>query len=98
MVSKPVAMNDDISLLMDFLERNGPEVRGHGLTGLDAEQIAMIERFIDGRCDDAERRELSEFLQRHPAWIRWIADRVQMSRELDEPSANQASTDTQLSA
>jgi len=91
-------MKDEISLLLEFLGRCEPEVRGHGLTELSAERMALIERFIDGQCNDVERRELSEFLQLHPAWIRWIADRVQMSRELDEPSANQASTDTQLSA
>jgi hypothetical protein len=77
-------MNDDISPLWEFLERFGPEVCGHALTGLEAEQIAMIERFIAGRCDDHERRELSEFLQVHPAWIRWIADRVKLARELAE--------------
>lgn len=80
-------MNDDISPLLEFLERCGPEVQGHGLTGLEAEQVAMIERFIAGRCDDAERRELSAFLQLHPAWIRWIADRVKLAREMSDESA-----------
>ena len=74
-------MNDDFSLLLDFLDRSGPEVCGHALIGLKVEQTAMIERFIDGKSDDAERRELSAFLQRHPAWIRWIADRVKLARD-----------------
>jgi len=79
-------MSDDISLLIEFLERSGPEVSGRGLIGLRVEQTAMIERFINGRCDDAERRELSRFLQMHPAWIRWIAERIKTGRDLDDAS------------
>jgi hypothetical protein len=91
-------MNNEISALWDFLERCGPEVYGRSLNGLQAEQIAMIERFIAGKCDDHERRELSEFLQLHPAWIRWIADRVKMSRELAENPAASGPDDERLSA
>ena len=75
-------MNDDISLVLDFLERSGPEVSGRGLAGLRDEQSAMIERFIEGHCDATERRELSAFLQLNPIWIRWIADRVKMARDI----------------
>ena len=88
-------MNDDISPLLEFIERCGPEVQGRGLNGLEAEQVAMIERFIAGRCDDIERRELSEFLQLHPAWIRWIADRVKLARELaDHPGAQRSDSES----
>ena len=83
-------MNDDISLLLEFLERSGPEVCGHGLIGLQIEQSALIERFIEGRCDDHERSELSRFLQLHPAWIRWIANRVKMARETGPTSPAQS--------
>ena len=82
-------MNDDISALFEFLERSGPEVCGHGLIGLQIEQSALIERFIEGRCDDRERGELSRFLQLHPAWIRWVADRVKMAREIELTSPAQ---------
>jgi hypothetical protein len=91
-------MKDDISPLLEFLEHCGPEVRGRGLTGLEAEQVAMIERFIAGRCDDLERRELSEFLQLHPAWIRWIADRVKLAREIAEQAGAQESGNERISA
>jgi hypothetical protein len=91
-------MNDDISPLLEFIERCGPEVQGHGLNGLEAEQVAMIERFIAGRCDDLERRELSEFLQLHPAWIRWIADRVKLARELADHSRGQGSANDRITA
>jgi len=91
-------MNDDISPLLEFIERFGPEVQGRGLNGLEAEQVAMIERFIAGRCDDIERRELSEFLQLHPAWIRWIADRVKLARELANHSAGQDSGNESVTA
>ncbi len=78
----------DISLLIEFFERCGPEVSGHGPIGLRADQSAMIERFISGRCDDAERRELSRFLQMHPAWIRWIAERIKTGRDVDDTSVS----------
>ena len=90
LASKPVDMNDDISPLLEFLDRCGPEVQGRGLSGLEAEQVAMIERFIAGRCDENERRELSAFLQLHPAWIRWIADRVKLAREIAEESTERS--------
>jgi hypothetical protein len=80
--------DDDISLVIEFFERCGPEVSGRGLVGLRGEQTAMIERFIAGLCDDAERRELSRFLQLHPAWIRWIAERIKTGRELDDRSGH----------
>lgn len=91
-------MIDDISPLLDFLDRCGPEVCGHGLNGLEAEQVAMIERFIAGRCDDVERRELSEFLQLHPAWIRWIADRVKLAREMSEQAGAEGGGSEQMRA
>ena len=77
-------MNDDVSVLFEFLDRCGPEVQGHGLGVLESQQAAKIERFIAGRCDDTERRELAQFLQLHPAWIRWIADRIKMARDTDD--------------
>jgi hypothetical protein len=63
------------------------------LNDLSAERRALIERFIAGQCDDLERRQLSEFLQLHPAWIRWIADRVQLAREVGENAPERASSD-----
>ena len=91
-------MTDDISLLLEFLKDCGPEVRGHNLSGLESEQMAMIERFIAGRCDANELRDLSEFLQLHPAWIRWIADRVKMARDLGDSNVPQVSLDKRISA
>jgi hypothetical protein len=85
--SKPVAMSDDLSLLLEFFERCGPEVRGHGLTILESEYAAKIERFIAGLCNQTECRELAQFLQLHPTWIRWVADRVKMARDSDDRQA-----------
>ena len=91
-------MSDDFSLLFQFLDRVGDEVQGRGDRSLDAEKTALIERFIAGGCSEKDRRELSEFLQLHPAWIRWIADRVQATRErTDDPSA-QAEGDGRMTA
>ncbi len=91
-------MTDDISLLLEFLGRCEPEVTGHGQRELNAHRTALIERFIAGQCTDVERRELSEFLQLHPAWIRWIADRVELAREVTETPAEEPSPDERASA
>jgi hypothetical protein len=91
-------MNNDFSLLLEFLERSGPEVSGCGPAGLEAEQVTKLERFIAGRCGPAERRELSEFLHMHPAWIRWIADRVKLARELDGNAAEAVSPEGEMHA
>jgi len=80
-------MSDDLSLMIEFFERCGPEVNGRGFIAPPLEQSAIIERFIAGRCDDAERRELSRFLQLNPAWIRWIAERIKSGRDTDDASA-----------
>jgi hypothetical protein len=90
--------DNDISLLLEFLGRCEPEVKGHGLNELNAERRALIERFIAGQCNDVERRQLSEFLQLHPAWIRWIADRVELAREAGESAPGKASSDKGVSA
>jgi hypothetical protein len=74
-------MKSDISILFDFLEACGPEACGHNLVELRTEQSSLIERFIEGQCNDTERYELSRFLQLHPKWIRWIAERVKIARE-----------------
>jgi hypothetical protein len=81
--SKPVDMNDDLSLVLEFFDRCGPEVEGRGLTVLEPEHAAKMERFIAGLCNQTECRELAQFLQLHPTWIRWIADRLKMTREGD---------------
>ena len=81
-------MCEDFSVLFEFMERCGPEVEGHGLTVLETQQAAKIERFISGACDETERRELARFLQLHPAWIRWVADRIKMAREVDAEVAS----------
>ena len=81
--ARRLANNDELSALFEFLDRCGPEVQGRGLGVLESQQVARIERFISGHCDETERRELAQFLQLHPAWIRWIADRVKMAREFE---------------
>lgn len=74
-------MDEDISLLLAFYNRCGPEAIGHGPDELDADKAALIERFIAGHCDASERRELSAFLLQNPERIRWIAEQIESKRE-----------------
>lgn len=73
-------MNSDFKTLIDFLDRLGPEVSGRILTEPHSAAAVQLERFARGDCDERERQEVCEMLQMHPAWIRWIADRVKLAR------------------
>jgi hypothetical protein len=84
-------MNNDFKTLVDFLERFGPEASGRELPGPPAEAAAKLQRFADGACAADERGEVCELLRQHPAWLRWLADRVKMARESTGAAANGAS-------
>ena len=73
-------MNTDFKTLVEFLERFGPEVAGRQLPEPKTETAALLERFSRGECDPTERSEACRMLQLHPAWLRWIADRVRLAR------------------
>ncbi len=73
-------MNNDFKTLIDFLDRMGPEVSGRSLSVPHPEAMTRIERFAQGACGAEERREVCELLRLHPAWLRWLADRVRETR------------------
>jgi hypothetical protein len=73
-------MNSDFKILIEFLERFGPEVSGRELSQPQTEEAAKLERFARGDCNDAQRVEICEMLKLHPAWLRWLADRVKLAR------------------
>ncbi len=79
-------MSNDFTTLVDFLERFGPEVSGKALMGPHTEAAAKLQRFAAGDCDAQERAEICEMLRLHPAWLRWLAERVKMAR----PTSNRA--------
>ena len=49
-------MNEDFSILAQFLENLGPEVSGHSSAPLTDENAAMIEKFAAGKLS-AEARD-----------------------------------------
>ena len=73
-------MNNDFQTLLEFLERCGPQVVGHAAPTPRTEEAAKLQRFADGACDENERAEICAMLRLHPAWLRWLADRVKMAR------------------
>lgn len=77
-------MSDDFKTLIDFLERLGPEVSGRALMAPHSEAAAKLQRFAAGECDKEERAEVCEMLRLHPAWLRWLADRVKLARNSTE--------------
>ena len=73
-------MNNDFITLVEFLGRFGPEVSGHAAPTPRTEEAAKLLRFAAGECDEAERNEICKLLRLHPAWLRWLADRVKLAR------------------
>jgi hypothetical protein len=51
-------MNNEISLLAQFLESLGPEVSGHSASPLTEEQLERIRLFASGKLGPNERLEL----------------------------------------
>ena len=73
-------MKSDFAVLVEFLESLGPEVVGRHLPEPETSVAAQLERFARGECSAAERADLCEMLRLHPAWLRWLADRVKLAR------------------
>lgn len=51
-------MNNDFSILAQFLENLGPEVSGHSSTPLTDGQVELIRKFAQGKLSAAEREGL----------------------------------------
>ena len=73
-------MNNDFNTIIDFLERFGPEVSGRELPEPAEEVTSKLQRFAFGDCEPPEREEVCAMLRLHPAWLRWIADRIRLAR------------------
>ena len=82
-------MNTDFKILTDFLGRFGAEVTVRQLPQPHADAEAKLSRFARGECDDTERAEVCDMLRVHPAWLRWLADRVKLTRSDDYSVAGQ---------
>ena len=48
-------MNDDFTVLAQFLESLGPEVSGHSSSPLTDDQVAKLEKFAEGKLSSDER-------------------------------------------
>lgn len=51
-------MNNDFSILAQFLENLGPEVSGHSSNPLTDGQVELILKFAQGKLSAAERQGL----------------------------------------
>jgi hypothetical protein len=85
-------MNKDFRILLEFLDEFGAEVAGRELSEPKNETALLLERFARGECTQDERAEVCRMLRLHPAWLRWLADRVKMARNLAHPSTSAAAT------
>ena len=79
-------MSNDFKTLVDFLDRFGPEVSGKALMAPHSDAAAKLQRFATGACSKDERTEVCVMLRLHPAWLRWLADRVKMARSTSGPA------------
>ncbi len=85
-------MNNDFHTILEFLDRCGPEVSGHAASLLQTRDARRLQRLADGKCEETEVATLCEELRIHPAWIRWVADRVKMARNLPPGAKDRAAS------
>lgn len=83
-------MNNDFQTLVEFLGRCGPEVTGHVAPTPRTEEATKLLRFASGKSNEAERAEICAMLRLHPAWLRWLADRVKLARNISRQGAQEA--------
>jgi hypothetical protein len=76
-------MNADFKTLMEFLDRMGPNATRGERPEPYGEVAIRLERFALGECREDERAEICRMLRLHPAWLRWLADRVKLAQEME---------------
>jgi hypothetical protein len=75
-------MNADIKTLLEFLANYGADTSGRSMEQPESHIASLLERFARGECSPAERDDVCRMLKLHPAWLRWLADRVKLSRKV----------------
>jgi len=78
-------MESDLQIIIEFLERCGPEVQGHNVAEPDTREAALLLRVAAGQCTDEERAEVYSMLREHKPWLHWISNRIKSMR-FDPPS------------
>ena len=76
-------MSNDFNTIIEFLDRFGPEVSGRSFAQPHNDAAEKLKLFAQGKCDETQREEICEMLRLHPAWIRWLADRIRMARQVN---------------
>jgi hypothetical protein len=73
-------MKNDLTILLEFLERTGPEVTGRQTVEPEVHVAELLERFARGECDADERADVCQMLRLNPPWMHWLASRVVQAR------------------
>jgi hypothetical protein len=79
-------MNTDVRILMEFLGQTAAEVSGRENPEPHGEMASLLERFAQGQCSQEERAKVCQILRDNPAWLRWLADHVRVTRDTEHPS------------
>jgi hypothetical protein len=85
-------MNTDLNILFEFLEQAGADVAGRESSEPDDHIVHLLQRFSRGECDPLERADVCRMIRLHPAWLRWIATRVKLSRDLQHEGEHAVAT------
>lgn len=80
-------VSNDFNTLIEFLDRFGPEASGRSFDQPGNQEAEKLQLFAQGKCNQAQVEEMCELLRTHPAWIRWVADRIRMARQLKTAEA-----------
>ena len=72
-------MNNEVSVLAQFLESLGPEVSGRSSVALSPEQIEKIRSFADGNLSEEERENLLPEILENERALHELVSRLQNS-------------------
>ena len=75
----PNSMNNDISILAQFLENLGPEVSGRSSEPLTQEQIEQIHSFAEGNLSEEARESLLPKILENEKALHELVSRLQNS-------------------
>lgn len=78
-------MESDLQIILEFLERCGPEVQGHNIAEPDMQEANLLLRVAAGQCTDEERAQVYTLLREHKPWLHWISHRIKSMR-FDPPA------------
>ena len=74
------SMESDLQVILEFLNRLGAEAQTRGVVETKSKPARALVEVAAGRFTEAEKRKICALESMHPAWLAWIAQRIEAAR------------------